>query len=162
MGIVRGTGSARRRGSDGGGRRIRFREAIPLRRDRRDLRRQFRRAARAASAERKAEVTALLQRLSANQIPLAEVESGSRAREGIIEFLNGTRLLLVTRRGNADVQRLRERCRAARAPVGLVRLQPSFARRWFRLWFASADDPSLTEVIARVGPIPVGCQSSLG
>lgn len=152
MGIVRGTGSARPRRHDGGGRRIRFREAVPLRRDRRDLRRQFRRAARAATAERKAEMTALLERLSADHIPLVEVEPGSQAREGIIEFLNGTRLLLVTRRGSAGVQRLQERCRAACAPVRLVRLQPPFARRWFRLWFASADSPDLTEVVAMVGP----------
>jgi hypothetical protein len=161
MGIVRGTGSARSHGRDRGGRRIRFREAVPLRRDRRDLRHQFRRAARTAAAERKTEMTALLHRLSADQIPLSEVEPGPRAREGIVEFLNGTRLLLVTRRGSAGMKRLRARYRASQAPVGLVRLQPSFARRWFRLWFASADSPGLTEVVARVGPIPARCQRSL-
>jgi hypothetical protein len=100
--------------------------------------------------ERKAETTALLQRLSADQVPLSEVIPGPRARDGIIVFLDGTRMLLLTRYGSADMKRLREGHRASRAPMQLVRAQPSFARRWFRLWFASPGSTKLAEVLAKV------------
>lgn len=128
--------------------RIRFRRAVPLRRDRRDLRRLFRRAARAAMVERKAEMTALLGRLVANQVPLYEVDPG----EGIVEFLDGTRLRLGTRRGRAVMNKL------SRAPAGalvwLVRAQPSFTGCRFRLWFAVAGAGHPAEILARVSPAP--------
>jgi len=153
MSIPRAGGSARPRGR---GRRIRFREAVPVRHDRRDLRRQFRRAARAATAERKAEMTALLHRLSAGRVPLSEVIPGPRARDGVVVFLDGTQLLLLTRYGSADMKRLRDGHRASRVPVWLVGAQPSFARCWFRLWFASVGSTKLAEVMAKVGPVPAG------
>lgn len=156
MSIVRAGGSAWRRGGSGRGRRIRFRDAVPLRGDRRNLRRQFRQAARAAAAERKAEMTALLQRLSARRVPLAEVNPGPRARDGVIEFLDGTQLLFVTRHAGAAVKRLSRRHRESRAPVWLVRAQPSFTRRRFRLWFTSADGTKPAEVVAEVRPVPAG------
>lgn len=137
-------------------RRIRFRKAVPVRHDRRDLRRQFRRAARAAMSERKAEMAALLQRLSADHVPLSEVVPRPRSREGVIVFLDGTQLLLVTRYGSGDMKRLRTEHRASRVPVWLVRAQPAFARCWFRLWFASPGSTALAEVMARVGPVPAG------
>lgn len=132
--------------------RIRFRDAVPVRRDRRDLRRQFRRAARATTAEQKTETTALLDRLS-GRMPLAEISPGPRARDGIIEFLDGTRLHLITRHG-ASMRRLSQWHRAARAPVWLVRAHPSFTRRWFRPWFTSADGTKTAEVVAAVKPAP--------
>jgi hypothetical protein len=156
MSSVRAGGSAQRRGGSGRGKRIRFREAVPLWRDRRDLSRQFRRASRAVTVEQRAETTALLLRLSTDQIPLSEVMPGPRPREGVIEFSNGTQLLLVTRYGGAGMRRLRERYCASLVPVWLVRVQPSFARRRFRLWFASADRAVLAEVAAKVGPAPAG------
>ena len=87
MGIPRARGSARLRGRPTE-RRIRFREAVPVWRDRRDLRRLFRRAARAALAERKNKMMALLERLSADHVPLSEVVPGPRARDGVVEFLD--------------------------------------------------------------------------
>jgi hypothetical protein len=106
---------------------------------RRDLRRQLRQAARAAAADRNAETTALLQRLSARRVPLAEITPGPRARDGVIEFLDGTQLLVVTRPGGATMKRLSRWHCVSRAPVRLIRAQPSFTRRRFRLWFTSAD-----------------------
>ena len=135
--------------------RIRFKEVVPVRRDRRDLRRQFRRAARAAAAERKAETTALLGRLSANHVPLSAVMPGPEAGRGVVVFADGTRLQLLTRHGSSGIRWLSEGQRGSGTPVRLVRAQPSFARRWFRLWFASAGSPKPAELMARVGPVPV-------
>jgi len=132
------------------GQRVRFRDAVPFRRDRRDLRRQFRRAARAVTAERKATTTALLWRLSANRVPLSAVTPGARDTERIVEFSDGTRLLLATRHGTASLQRLEQG--ACWPPVWLARAHPDFTRRWFRLWFASASRAGLVEVRAAVAP----------
>jgi hypothetical protein len=134
----------------GRGKRVRFRDAVPVRRDRRDLRRQFRRAARAVTAERKTETTALLWRLAANRVPLSAVTQGARDSERIVEFLDGTRLLLATRHGTANLERLE---RSARWPsVWLARAHPDFTHHWFRLWFASASHAGLVEVRAAVTP----------
>lgn len=155
MNIPRAGGSARRLGR-AHGTRTRFKEAVPLRGDRRDLRRQFRRAARAALTERKAEMTVLLQRLSSHRVPLEEVLPGPRARDAVVVFLDGTRLLLVARHRSAGVQRLRERHRRSSVPLWLVRAQPSFATCLFRLWFAPAGSTQPSEVLANVGPAPEG------
>jgi hypothetical protein len=128
--------------------RIRFRRAVPVRRDRRDLRRLFRRAARAAMAERKAEMTALLERLATNRVPLYEVDPG----EGIVEFLDGTRLLLDARRASAAINKLSKEPDGA--VVWLVRAQPSFTGCRFRLWFAAVGAGHPAEILARVSPAP--------
>jgi hypothetical protein len=132
------------------GKRVRFRDAVPVRRDRRDLRRQFRRAARAVATEHKAETTALLGRLSADRVPLSAVTPGTRETERIIEFFDGTRLLLATRHGTAKLKRLERG--ASWPPVWLAQAQPGFTHRWFRLWFASASRAELVEVRAAVAP----------
>jgi hypothetical protein len=136
--------------------RVRFRDAVPLRRDRRDLRRLFRRTARAAVAERKAETTALLGRLSAGRVPLSAVVPGPQANGGVVVFADGTRLQLLTRRGGSGIRWLSEGHRGSGTPVWLVRAQPSFARCWFRLWFASAGSTKPAELVAKVEPVPAG------
>jgi hypothetical protein len=152
MSILRASGSARPRARK---RRIGFRQAVPVRGDRRDLRRLFRRAARAALVDRQAEMTALLDRLSADHVPLSEIVPGPWPREGVVEFLDGTRLLLTTRRVSTGMDRLRDEHRPAGAIVWLIRAQPSFASCWFRLWFASVGAAKPAELLARVGPAPV-------
>jgi hypothetical protein len=151
VGILRASRAARPRD---GKRRIRFWQAVPVWRDRRDLRRRFRRAARAALADRQAEMTTLLDRLSAGHVPLSEVGPGASQREGVVEFLDGTRLLLTTRRGSAGLDRLRDEHRRTGAIVWLIRAQPSFARSWFRLWFAAVGSAKPAEVLAKVSPVP--------
>jgi hypothetical protein len=99
-------------------------------------------------------MTELLQRLSAGRVPLSAVVPGPRAREGVVIFLDGTHLLLITRRGNAGVAWLREGLRGSGAPVWLVRAQPSFASCWFRLWFATVGSTKPAEMLAKVGPVP--------
>jgi len=150
--IPRPNRSARLRGRRGET-RISFREAVPVRHDRRDLRRLFRRGARAAMAERKVEMTVLLRRLSADHVPLSEVVPGRQAGDGLIVFLDGTHLLLATRRGSVALTWLREGLRGSAAPVWLVRAQPSFASCWFRLWFATVGSTKPAEVLAKVGPV---------
>lgn len=132
--------------------RVRFRDAVPLRRDRRELRRQFRRTEREVRAERKAEVSALLNRLSTGRTLLAEVTPGAQPRSGVVEFLDGTRLHFAAR-GGLTVTHLGQWHRTSSAPLCLVRAQPSFTRRRFRLWFASADSRRPAELVAEVSPV---------
>jgi hypothetical protein len=99
-------------------------------------------------------MTALLDRLSADHALLSEVVPGPRPGAGVVEFLDGTRLLVVTRRGSNALGRLTAEHGATGAVVCLIRAQPSFASCWFRLWFASAGARKPSEVLARVGPPP--------
>jgi len=134
--------------------RVRFRDAIPLRRDRRDLRRQFRRAVRAALAEREAQASAQLGRLAANRVPLYAVTRNGRDTERVVEFSDGTRLLLFsTRAGAANLGRLGPG--PVWAPVWLAQVRPCFSPSWFRLWFATASQTGPLEVLAAVAPAPV-------
>jgi hypothetical protein len=141
-----------RRAGRGRGKRVRFREAVPVRRDRKDLRRQFRLAARAVTAERKAEAVAQLLRLSAERVPLSAVLPGTRDKERIAEFFDGTRLLLAAHYNSSNLMRLAPG--SIWSPVWLAQARPSFTRRWFRLWFASESQAGLLEVQAMVTPAP--------
>jgi hypothetical protein len=152
MSILRASGSARPGARKG---RIGFRQAVPVRQDRRDLRRLLRRAARAALVDRQAEMTALLDRLATDHVPLSDIRTGPWPQQGVVEFLDGTRLLFTTRRVSTGMDRLRDEHRPAGAMVWLIRAQPSFATCWFRLWFASVGAAKPAELLARVGPAPV-------
>jgi hypothetical protein len=134
--------------------RVRLRDAVPIRRDRRDLRRQFRRAARVAMAERKAEITAVLRRLSADQVPLSGVFPGPQDTEEITEFIDGTRLVLRVRCGRAAMERLGRG--ASNLPVWIAQVQPCLGHRRFWLWFVSAGRVAPVEVLASVTPVPPG------
>lgn len=132
------------------GGRIRLRDAVPVGRDRRELRRQFRRVTRAVKRERRVETVAALQRLSADRVLLAGLVPGTRDRDAIVEFVDGTRLLIGLFSAKAEMERLG--LRAARCPVWLAYAQPCFGRRRFWLWFASADQVAPLEVLASVQP----------
>ena len=134
--------------------RVRFRDAVPVRRDRRDLRRRLRRAARAAMADREAQAAAQLGRLAADRVPLSAVTRSRRDTERVVEFSDGTRLLLFsTRSGAASLGRLAPG--PVWSPVWLAQVRPCFAPGWFRLWFASGSQPGPLEVLAAVVPTPV-------
>jgi len=133
--------------------RVRFRDAVPVRADRRDLRRRFRRAARAAMGERKAEMTAVLRRLSAGHVTLACLIPEPRDEGRTAVFADGTRLFLEVRSGG-DMKRLGRY--GSRHPVWLAEVQPCFGRRWFRLAFTSDARALPLEVLASVGPVPPG------
>lgn len=148
--------------------RIQFLDAVPAWSDRFDLRRRFRRAARAAMSERKAEMTAVLRGLSAGNVALVDVIPGPRCSPGarcspgtrcsprtrrvdkIIEFADGTRLLLGIRRDGDALDRLR-----SRSPAWLADVQPCFGNRWFWLSFTPADRPvPVVDVLTTVSPAP--------
>src|ERR1700733_411464 len=152
MSILRASGSARPGARK---RRIGFRQAVPVRQDRRDLRRLLRRGGRAALVDRQAEVTVLLDRLATDHVPLSDIRPGPWPQQGVVEFLDGTRLLLTTRRVSTGMDRLRDEHRPAGAIVWLIRAQPSFANCWFRLWFASVGAAKPAELLVKGGPAPV-------
>jgi hypothetical protein len=138
--------------------RIRFRDAVPVRRDRRDLRRRFQRAARAATGERKAEMSAVLRRLSADHVLLAGVIPGKQDTATVAVFADGTLLLLGVRCGGGGLERLGQG--GSPLPVWLADAQPCLGRRRFWLWFASAGCVAPVEVLASVSPVPPGSPES--
>lgn len=144
---------------DGAGEpRIRFSDAVPVRRDRRDLRRRFRRAARAAMSERRAVMTAVLRRLSADRVPVAGVIPGTRDAGMVAVFADGTRLLLGIRNCRRGMERIGRD--GPGVPVWLAEVQPCFGRRWFWLVFTSDGHAASLEVLATVAPVPPGSSSS--
>lgn len=149
MGVLRARRPAWLGGHAGRIERVRFRDAIPVRRDRRDLRRRFRRAARAAMADREAQAVAQLGRLAANRVPVHAVTRSRR--DTVVEFSDGTQLLLSsTRSGAASLGRLAPG--PVWSPVWLAQVRPCFAPSWFRLWFASDSQTGPLEVLAAVVP----------
>jgi hypothetical protein len=131
-------------------RRIRLRDAVPVWRDRRELRRRFRHVTRAVKRERRVETTAALQRLSADRVLLSGLVPGTPDMDAIVEFVDGTRLLVGLFTAKAEVERLG--LRASRCPVWLAHVQPCFGHRRFWLWLASADQLAPLEVLASVQP----------
>lgn len=127
---------------------IRFRDAVPVWGDRRELRRRFRHVARVVTRERRAETTATLQRLSADRVPLAGIVPGTRDTDDIVEFSDGTQLLIALFSGKADLRHLG--LGAPQRRVWLVQALPCFGHRRFWLWFVSADRAVPLEVLASV------------
>ena len=151
MGVLRARRPAWLGGHAGRVERVRFRDAVPVWRDRRDLRRRFRRAARAAMADREAQAAAQLGRLAANRVPLYAVTRSRR--DTVVEFSDGTRLVLFsTRSGAANLERLAPG--PVWSPVWLAQVRPCFAPSWFRLWFAAGSQTGALEVLAAVVPTP--------
>lgn len=143
----RGRVSERRIGEE----RIGLRDVVPVRRDRRELRRGFRQVNRAVKSELRAETAAALQRLSADRVLVSGLIPGTRDLDAIVEFADGTRLLVGLFSAKAEMERLG--LRAGRCPVWLARVQPCFGCRRFWLWLASAERPVPLEVLASVQPL---------
>jgi hypothetical protein len=112
------------------------------------LRRRFRRVARAVRRERRAETTAALQRLSVSHVLLAGLVPGSQNMDDIVEFTDGTQLLVGLFSAKADMQRMG--LDAVRYPVWLEQVQPCFGHRRYWLWVASVDRGMPLEVLASV------------
>ncbi|MGH9057213.1 MAG: hypothetical protein ACRDYY_15340 [Acidimicrobiales bacterium] len=132
----------------GGVLRIRFKEVVPLRGDRRDLRRRRRAVLRAIRAERKEAVTQELQELSKGRVPLVRLRPGPGDGAVIVEFTGDVRFLLTVRDCRAELRRLERR--AMRGDVYLERVHPCFGRSWYWLWFLSWDGRE--ELFAKVTP----------
>lgn len=105
-------------------------------------------------AERKADTTAVLRRLSGDRVLLSGVMSGPRDAEDIAEFVDGTRLILGVRCGGTGMDRVARG--ASNLPVWIAQVQPCFGRRLFWLWFVSAGRVAPVEVLTSVTPVPSG------
>lgn len=108
--------------------------------------------------ERKAEMTAVLRRLSAGHVRLSGVIPGPGGTGKVVVFADGTRLLLGIRGGGNRMERLGRA--GSRSPVWLADVQPCFGRRLFWLGFASAGCAVSVEVVASVAPVPPGSPES--
>lgn len=103
--------------------------------------------------ERKAEMTAVLHRLSAGHVPLVGLISEPQDEGRIAVFADGTRLFLGGRSGGGMKRLGRD---GSRHPMWLAEVQPCFGRRWFWLAFASDTRALPLEVLASVAPVPPG------
>ncbi|MGH9115819.1 MAG: hypothetical protein ACRDWW_08320 [Acidimicrobiales bacterium] len=128
--------------------RVQFKEVVPVRGDRRDLRRRLRVVLRAIRAEQKEAVTRELRALSKGRVPLVRLRPGSSEGAVIVEFSGDVRFLLSVRDCRAEMRRLERR--ALRGDTYLERAQPCFGRSWYWLWFLSWDGRE--EIFAKVAP----------
>jgi hypothetical protein len=78
---------------------------VPLRSDRRDLRRQLRATLRATRAEHKRRVTAGLATLASHRVPIASVRQDVLG-DDLIEFTDGTCIWIEVREGIVALRRL--------------------------------------------------------
>lgn len=108
--------------------------------------------------ERKVVMTAELRRLSADHVLLVGVVPGTQDTGKIVEFADGTRLLLGIRSGSGGMERLGKL--GSRLPVWLADVQPCFGRPWSWLRFTSAGCPVPLEVLTSVSLVPPGSPDS--
>jgi len=126
--------------------RISFTDAVPLRADRREMRRQLRAAARTARAERKRRVTAGLEGLATLRVPVASVRPGVLGDQ-LVEFVDGTRVWLHVRDGSTTLRRLAARSSCQDVHLGCV--EPCFGSCWYQLRFSTVGETGPT-VLVRV------------
>ena len=117
--------------------RIRFSKAVPLRADRRQLRRLLRSAVRTTRAERKRRVTAGLSYLASRRVPVASVRTGVLGDE-LIEFADGTRIWLDVRDGATVLRRLAAQSSSQSLFLGQVDV--CFGCCWYQLHFCGSGE----------------------
>ena len=138
-------GPSRRRklrwwGKRSGPPRIRFKDAVPPQRDRRDVRRRLRKAGRAELAEQKERVTQGLRRLAERRVLVASMQPGPTQGNELIEFVqfvDGTQLVLDAR-GDGIGALGRLAARSASDTTYLEHVETCFGHCWYRLRFCSA------------------------
>ncbi|MGH9072279.1 MAG: hypothetical protein ACRDX8_14215 [Acidimicrobiales bacterium] len=124
---------------------IRFAQAVPRRGDRRELRQQFRAALREVRAEDKNKVKYSLGRLVIHRVPVART-AWARSGDRIVEFIDGTRIVLAVRGGNAALRSANWRPLRATYLRGV---EPGLRRGWYYLYFSEAGEGKFA-VLARV------------
>ena len=130
---------------------IRLTEAIPGRRDRHELRRALRRAARTTRIEQKRAMTTQLLNLMAKEVQLVGMRAGPTGGSEIVEFDGGVQLLFRVRDGISAIKLLERRM--PREGVHIERVQPCFGWCWYRLRFSP---PGGSEILARIVPFVRG------
>jgi hypothetical protein len=135
--------------------KIRFKDTVPSRRERRELRRRLRKAGRDELAEQKEQVTRGLRRLAARRVLVASMQSGPTRGNELIEFVqvaDGTHLMLEVRGdGTAALRRLA--ARSASDTAYLDHVETCFGHCWYRLRFCSAwsGGPEVRCKVVRLG-----------
>jgi hypothetical protein len=124
--------------------KIRFKDTVPSRRERRELRRRLRKAGRDELAEQKEQVTRGLRRLAARRVLVASMQSGPTRGNELIEFVqvaDGTHLMLEVRGdGTAALRRLAARSASDTAYLDHVDRTRAERRLW-RWQSPSGDAP---------------------
>ena len=127
--------------------KTRFKDAVPLRADRRELRRLLRRAARSEKSVADRHIVETLNQLAIRRVPVATVWVQADDRV-VVHFADGTELV-VDIAGNAPMI---DRMRGGRVRgVRLGQASPCMGRNWFLLWLVSPQGEAV-EVMAKVAP----------
>lgn len=126
--------------------RIFFTDAVPLHADRRELRRRLRSAARRLRREQKRQVTAAMVDLAVGHVRVNSMTKATLGSE-LVEFADGTRLLLDVRDGSTILGNLAER--TSTSGVYLGRVEACFGFGWYQLRFCTDADTGVA-VLARV------------
>ncbi len=123
--------------------RVGFSDAVPLRADRRELRRRLSAVVRASRADRRRRITAGLSALARRRVRITAVHPGVVGDE-LVEFADGSRVWLDVRDGSAELRRLAalSTCR----DLYLRRVEPCFGCSWYQLAFASVQQPGQTHM----------------
>ena len=115
-------------------RRTRFKVAVPLRAERRDLRRRLRATARDELAEQARVITKSLERLVDRRAAVVAITPGPVCQTGTVEFIDGTRFVLRLPNGARELVRLG---RSLTGIAYLEHVEPSFGHFWYVLRFRS-------------------------
>ncbi len=134
--------------------RIRFKDAVPSRRDRAELRRRLRTVAPVGRAIEKWEVIGALRWLAERRVHVASIGDRATLWNELVEleFVDGTQALLDVRKGIVSLQRF------ARGSTGnttyLAHVRPCFGHRRYRLRFVAGRDGPFTVFaeVVRFGP----------
>lgn len=125
--------------------KIRFRNAVPRRADRRELRQLLRHAARSETSVADRHVTETLNQLANSRVPVATVWVQPDHRE-VVQFSDGTELVVDVAGNTPMIDRMRDgRFRGLR----LGQASPCMGRSWFLLWFVPPHGEAV-EVMAKV------------
>lgn len=123
--------------------KIRCKQAVPRRSDRRDLRRSFKVVSRSFLQQQESALTVALARLAARLAPVVAVRP-LPAGEEAIEFDDGTRVEVDVRESSTDLRHLA--VSPARPLAYLISARPCYRGGWYWLDFAAL----YGEVIAHV------------
>lgn len=132
-------------------RRVRFRQAVPTRGDRHQLRRAFRGILRGDRADERRALTDELLRLAQDRVAVARIESGIGDDREVVHFADGTRLVLQVRDGSVALQRVGRAVQ--RDWVYLERARPYFGSSWCRVRFSVR---GTHEILAKVSSVVQG------
>lgn len=141
---------------------VRFHDAVPARRDRRELRHHLREVLRATRKEQARALTGELERLAGLRAAVARASPVAAKGRTAIEFLDGTELALRIRDSSFDLERIPS---GFERPIArLEGVEPCFGHGWYRLHFQAPGHGRLDMLAKVMWPVTptVGRTSSAG